>query len=162
MIIFAAGKARASADLGLGALNVSAAAKASTIKAGTISEDGFTTVAYEGPSAGIDVGVKSGVKDSGISAMAELSAAKATKTVGPLYTEANLNANTGVKIGKKGFKLNFLGFGATLGVGGKFTLDTPVGSVGSCNPETIKNEIDKDYTGRYDNRRNRREEEGFY
>ena len=142
----------ASMDIDVTVLDVSAEAHATTVKAGTEYGDGVGTVSVEGPNAGVDIGIRSGLKKSGFSAMAEASVGKATGTLGPLYAEANLNANTGLKIGTEGVKANFLGLGFTLGVGGKFTFDTPFGSIGGCDPMTIKNEITNEQTVRHEPR----------
>jgi hypothetical protein len=63
--------------------------------------------------------------------MAELSAVKGEATLGPLYGSVGLNANTGLKLGSGGCQAGFLGFGLTLGVGGRWTIDMPFGSAGA-------------------------------
>ncbi|CAG2172199.1 unnamed protein product [Oppiella nova] len=90
-----------------------------TIKLETDYGGGIGTVGAEGPNAGIDVGVKTGTDFTGVALMAEASAIKAEVTLGPAYLSGNINANTGVKMGSGGFQLNILGWGATLGVGGR-------------------------------------------
>jgi hypothetical protein len=104
------------------------------------SEEGNLVI--KGPNAGIDLGFKVG-SDTGVSAMAELSVAKAEISNGPLYASLNLNSNTGLKIGNDGCKVGLVGFGLTLGVGGKWTIDTPFGSVGGTSASTVKNKDSK-------------------
>lgn len=90
-----------------------------------------------GPNAGVDLGLKT----EGLSAMAEASAVKIEAINGPLYVSANLNANTGIRMGSEGFQVGFLGFGLTLGIGCRFTFDTPLGSIGgSTSSSTLRNE----------------------
>ena len=107
------------------------------------------SLSVEGPNAGIDLSTKLGPENS-ISLMAEASVAKAESTLDitknvALTVTVDLNCNTGVKIGSGGVKASFLGFGLTMGVGGKWTIDTPVGSVGGCpaQAEKHKNKGDK-------------------
>lgn len=110
--------------------NVGAEARIHLIKAETEYGNGIGTIGFQGPSAGIDIGLRSSTENSGISAMAELSVAKAEGTLGPLYGSVGLNANTGFKLGDGGVEANALGFGVTLGVRGKWTINTPFGSLG--------------------------------
>ena len=114
-----------------------------TVKCETDYGGGIGTVGAEGPNAGIDVGFKTGTDFTGVALMAEASAVKAEVTLDPAYLSGNINANTGVKMGSGGFQLNILGWGATLGVGGRWTVDTPVGSAGASIPPstmTLKHE----------------------
>jgi hypothetical protein len=103
-----------------------------TIKAETEYGDGAGMVALEGPNAGIDIGIRSNTERSGISAMLEASASKAEATLGPFYASANLNVNTGLRVGSEGFQASVLGLGFTLGIVGRFTFDTPFGSLGAA------------------------------
>lgn len=110
-------------------VNVGANAGLSTVKAEReLTEN--SKLSLQGPSCGVDAGVKVTGERVGVDLMAEASAAQAMVSAGPAFVNANLNANTGVKVGTDGVKVGFLGFGVTLGVGGKFSLDTPVGSAG--------------------------------
>lgn len=98
-------------------------------------ESGNDLVTVAGPSLGAETGLKHTIKGGNLVAKGEFSAARVegtlpvTEDIG-LYGSANLNANTGVQIGADGFELNILGFGLTLGVGGKFKVNTPLGSAG--------------------------------
>ena len=56
-------------------------------------------------------GVDLSLKRDGVAAMVEASAIKAEVTYGSLYLSGNLNYNTGIKLGSKGVKADFLGFG---------------------------------------------------
>lgn len=102
-----------------------------TVRAEKQFANGAVEVGFEGPNTSFDIGIRSNVKNSGLAAMAKLSAAKAEVAVGPLYACGNLNANTGVKIGRQGLQVGLAGFGITLGVGGRWTIDTPFGSAGA-------------------------------
>jgi hypothetical protein len=94
----------------------------------------FGELALNGPNGGVDLSLKS---KGGVAAMVEASAAKAEATCGPLYVSANLNANTGIKLGRNGAQFGFLGFGLTLGIGGKWTIDTPFGSAGGATSSIV-------------------------
>jgi hypothetical protein len=88
-------------------------------------------------SGGLDLSLKR----DGVGAMVEASAVKAEVTYGPLYLSGSLNCNTGIKLGSKGCQAGFFGFGFTLGVNGKWTFDSPVGSVGvSAGSILLRNE----------------------
>lgn len=101
------------------------------------SDNKLVTVA--GPSLGAEGGVKCSNKGVNLVAKAELSFARVegtlplTDDIG-LYGSANLNSNTGVQIGWDGIEVNFFGLGVTLGVGGKYTINTPYGSGGFRKP----------------------------
>jgi hypothetical protein len=60
--------------------------------------------------------------------MTHASAGKTEVGVGAAYAAAELNANTGAKIGTHGAEANLLGFG--LAVGKKTSINTPLGSIG--------------------------------
>lgn len=131
-----------SSETEVNAVNIGADVRQETVKFQAENDTGSVTVA--GPSAGAEVGFKSNQNRTGLSAMAELSAARAEGTLNitenaAVYGSANLNANTGAKIGTDGVEVNVLGFGLTLGVGGKWTFNTPVGSLGGCSPMTNTN-----------------------
>ena len=74
--------------------------------------------------------------------MVELSAARAdgslniTENFG-VYGSANLNLNTGVRVGSDGVEALCLGWGLTLGVRGKWTFNTSFGSRGGCDPQAL-------------------------
>ncbi|CAF1395877.1 unnamed protein product [Adineta ricciae] len=123
-----------STDSDVEVLNVGVDVGVELLKAKTGCGNGLGTLTLTGPSAGVDAGLKSGVRETGLSAMAELSAVKGEVTLGPLYVSAGLNANTGVKAGTGGVQANVLGFGFTFGVGGRWTIDTPFGSGGFGGP----------------------------
>ncbi len=118
-------------------LNIGAKVHVHTIKAETKYGGDTGKVALEGPNAGFDIGIRSNVENSVISAMAELNAAKAEVILGPAYACGNLNTNTGLKAESQGFQANYLGFGLTLGVSGRWTFDTPFGSVGASTANVL-------------------------
>ncbi|KAH9399848.1 RING-box protein 1 [Tyrophagus putrescentiae] len=96
------------------------------------SEDGSGKVA--GPSAGAEAGYKRTEKGENIVLKTELSLARAEKSFQvtenvDAYVSANLNANTGFQAGDDGVEVNLVGFGLTLGVGGRWTINTPFGSM---------------------------------
>ena len=85
--------------------NIGVEARQETIKYDSVNRIGSSTLA--GPSAGVELAFKSNQYRSGVSAMTELSLGRAegtlnvTKNVGA-YGSANLNANTGARIGTDG------------------------------------------------------------
>ena len=102
------------------------------------SEDGSGKVA--GPSAGAEAGYKRTEKGENIVLKTELSLARAEKSFQvtenvDAYVSANLNANTGFQAGDDGVEVNLVGFGLTLGVGGRWTINTPFGSFGGKKPD---------------------------
>lgn len=112
-------------------LDVGAKAGVSTLSVKKNYGKGMGTLSAQGPSVSGNIGAEANHKRVGIDAMAEASLAKAKASAGSAFAEANLNANTGAKIGTDGVKFGILGFGATLGVGGRLSLDTPLGSLGA-------------------------------
>ncbi|CAL8118034.1 unnamed protein product [Orchesella dallaii] len=98
------------------------------------------TVEATGPSLKGDIGAAYG-SEKKVSAMVEPSLVKVEGQVGPVVGSVGLNANTGVKLNEEGVKFGILGFGLTLGVGGKYTVDTPFGSGGFA---TSANQSDAD------------------
>ncbi len=97
------------------------------------NEDG--TVVLAGPSGGVEAGVKMTKEKFCLVTKAELSLARGEKCF-PMTDDyglqvfADLNANTGIEIGTSGVEVNFQGFGLTLGVGNKWTINTPLGGFG--------------------------------
>ncbi|KAJ6645505.1 hypothetical protein Bhyg_00711, partial [Pseudolycoriella hygida] len=111
---------------------------------GTLDAEKDISGAVSGPTIGGSAGL-SIATDTGAGAMLEASAVKAEGTIGvtkkaSLYGSVGLNADTGVKANREGVKANLLGWGLTLGVGGKFTFDTPFGSLGAAQAQTLTNE----------------------
>lgn len=51
----------------------------------------------------------------------------------------SISTLTRAKVGTDGVEANLLGFGLTMGVGGKWTINTPFGSVGGCSANTSTN-----------------------
>ena len=105
------------------------------------TEDGKATVA--GPMVGAEAGVKHTVNGGNFVAKADLSLVRAEKSLQvaedlDVYASANLNANTGVEVGADGVEVNFLGLGVTAGVGGKWKVNTPFGSIGFAKPKSTK------------------------
>ena len=122
---------------------MSAQFRQETIRYDTAKGQGVGGVTLAGPSIGGEVGFQTSVKQGPeVSAMLEASLARAETSInlskngisggnGPaLLASANLNANTGIKVGGGGVKFGILGLGATMGVDNRWTLDTPIGSVG--------------------------------
>ncbi|KAI2796854.1 hypothetical protein BLOT_014551 [Blomia tropicalis] len=111
---------------------------------------GRANVDLAGPSGAVEVGFKSDSDSVGFAASTELSLARAdgelkvTDHFG-LVGSANLNANTGIKVGSDGFEVNLLGTGVTLGVGGKYTLNTPFGSAGAMASSNKKHKNVKNH-----------------
>ncbi|ODM90887.1 hypothetical protein Ocin01_15797 [Orchesella cincta] len=93
----------------------------------------------KGPSLGGDAGVFLGTENK-IAAMVEPSLCKLEGQAGPLVGSVGLNANTGVKVCEEGVKCAWLGFGLTMGIGGKFSIDTPFGSAGVARKLTNSNQ----------------------
>lgn len=102
------------------------------------TEDGNAVVA--GPSVGAEAGLKQTANGGNFVAKADLSLVRAEKSLQvaedlDVYASANLNANTGLEVGADGVEVNFLGLGVTAGVGGKWKVNTPFGSIGFAKPK---------------------------
>ncbi|ODM90883.1 hypothetical protein Ocin01_15798 [Orchesella cincta] len=82
-----------------------------------------------GPSIGGDIGLFLGSENK-IVAMVEPSLCKVEGQIGPFVGSLGYNLTTGVKLSEEGFKFAWAGFGLTMGIGGKFSVDTPFGSGG--------------------------------
>lgn len=100
------------------------------------SDSNVTTLA--GLSLGAEVGSKTTTKGDYYVAKVELSAGRAERNVSisedfSMHFSANLNANTGFVSGPDGNELTVLGFGLTLGLCGKWSINTPFGSTGFNN-----------------------------
>ncbi|ODM93088.1 hypothetical protein Ocin01_13597 [Orchesella cincta] len=87
------------------------------------------SVEATGPSLGGAFGAAYG-SEKKVSAMVEPSLVKVEGQVGRVVGSVGLNGNTGVKVNEEGVQFGVLGFGLTLGVGNKYTIDTPFGSGG--------------------------------
>lgn len=100
-------------------------------------------VGFTGASAGASLGARFGTENA-VAAIVEPSLLKvegqySVSDNAALCGSVGLNATTGVKLNKEGFKAGVLGFGLTMGIGGKFTIDSPFGSAGVCSPLTNTN-----------------------
>lgn len=141
------GKADADAHIGWGLAVKSKSAKAEAVLKRTGFDFRQETIKYQskdgsgvvaGPSGGGEAGYKCTEKGGNLTAKAELSLARAeknfrvTENMGA-YLSANLNANTGLEIGADGVEVNLFGLDVTVGIGGKWTFNTPFGSIGGAS-----------------------------
>lgn len=84
---------------------------------------------FSGPLCEAEFGIRLGSR-LWIAAILDTAIMRAATEVEPIYASVGLSGTTGVILGDGGLKLAFFGFGATLGIEGRYTFDTPFCSVG--------------------------------